>query len=87
MFYQPSATFKLPFPCIIYSRIGIDKNHADNYTPGYQRVDSYRVVVIDKDPDSPIVENIINNVKYCKYSNTINQDNMYQTHFIAKLIT
>lgn len=52
VFFQPPENVRLTFPCIVYARVQVATNHADN-TP-YQRTKRYLVTVMDHDPDSPL---------------------------------
>lgn len=56
VYFQPPATVKMNYPCIIYSRDDIHIAHADN-TP-YKHKTRYQVTVVDTDPDSEIVEKV-----------------------------
>lgn len=44
------------YPCIIYSREDIYNVHADNLP--YLQDHSYQVIVVDRDPDSEIVDRV-----------------------------
>lgn len=56
VYFQPPESFKLKYPCIVYSLNRLYNNFADNKT--YNQDRGYSVVVIDKDPDSPIMDKI-----------------------------
>lgn len=56
VYFQPPSTIRLQYPAIIYSRRRIDTNNADNNV--YTECRSYTVTVIDKNPDSEIVDKI-----------------------------
>lgn len=53
-YFNPDASVRLSYPCIIYSRDNIDVRYADNlpYNLNYR----YQLILIDRDPDSPFVE-------------------------------
>ena len=53
VYFQPPESVKMNYPCIVYERRDIDNMHADDM-PYLQPV-RYRVIVIDRDPDSQIV--------------------------------
>lgn len=53
VYYQPPESVKMKYPCIRYSRNGIDNEYADDLV--YKQAISYEVTVIGYDPDSPIV--------------------------------
>lgn len=50
VYFQPPASVKLEYPCIIYKRSSIDSKHAGNKP--YVLTDIYTVTVMTKDPDS-----------------------------------
>ena len=52
VYFQPPASIKLEFPCIIYKRADIDAQHADDMP--YILSDVYTVTVMTKDPDSTL---------------------------------
>lgn len=56
LYYQPPTSVKMCYPCIRYQRTHILNRYADNapYAQGH----SYEVIVIDKNPDSPIVKRV-----------------------------
>lgn len=56
VYFQPPASIRMNYPAIIYSRSDIDTRFANN-TP-YNTEKAYSVTVIDKDPDSEIVDRI-----------------------------
>lgn len=56
VYFQPPAEISLEYPCIIYNRDTSDVNHANN-SP-YRISRRYSVTVIDRDPDSPIVDRL-----------------------------
>ncbi len=54
VYFQPPETIRMKYPAIVYSRSRFDNKHADDTVYMQSRV--YSVTVIDKDPDSTIVE-------------------------------
>lgn len=56
VYFQPPETIKMAYPCIIYSRNSGDTQFANNkpYTFNIQ----YRILVVDKNPDSAIPDRI-----------------------------
>lgn len=76
VYYQPPESIKIVYPAIIYSRSDIDNTFADNVV--YKQSNSYKVIVVDHNPDSPIVERM-SKFKSTKYvsgykANGINHD-------------
>lgn len=64
VYFQPPSDYSMKYPCITYSRKSIDNLEADDST--YITNKSYTVTVMDKNPDSPIVEKLLR-TKFCKF--------------------
>lgn len=56
VYFQPPTNVKLQYPCIIYERARMDMAYADN-SP-YRHTKRYKVTVIDRNPDSTLVDKI-----------------------------
>lgn len=56
VYFQPPSGFQMQYPCIVYSRSDIRNVNADDIV--YLQGTSYQVTVIDKNPDSEIVDKI-----------------------------
>lgn len=56
VYFQPPASVYLKYPVIIYARKRIENAFADDAV--YKQAHHYEITVIDKDPDSHIVEKI-----------------------------
>lgn len=54
LYFQPPTGLSMEFPCIVYSRQKIDQKKADNIK--YKTDVIYKVIVIDRDPDSAMVD-------------------------------
>lgn len=54
VYYQPPESIQIKYPAIIYERSGIPVVYKDNIQ--YLKRYKYQITVVDKDPDSPIVE-------------------------------
>lgn len=80
VYFQPPASVDLKYPCIIYHRDRNINYFADNKK--YLSYQGYQVQVIDKDPDSKIVQKLIEcpsddlNIKYCVHANHYSQNNL-----------
>ena len=57
VYYQPTESLKMEYPCIRYSKSDITSRHADNIN--YVNKTSYEIVVIDKHPDNVVIEKIL----------------------------
>lgn len=73
VYFQPPATVRMNYPAIVYSRSDIENRFADN-SP-YNQEKAYTVTVIDKDPDSEIVDRIAKLPK-CMYDRNYKSENL-----------
>lgn len=71
--FQPPTSTELRYPCITYERDRARTNHADNVPWSVKR--GYTVTVIDRDPDSPILEKI-ERIPSCEFSRHFTTDNL-----------
>lgn len=76
--YQPPSNIRIAYPCIIYSMSDIDTKFADNIP--YLRQKQYDLTVIDKDPDSMIVDKV-GNLPRCTFDRSYIADNLYHWTF------
>lgn len=76
VYFQPPESVKMKYPAIVYSRNRIENTSADNTV--YKQDVSYKITVIDPDPDSEIVERVstIPGIMYDRpyVSNNLNHD-------------
>lgn len=56
VYYQKPSNISMKYPCIVYSRRSIKSDKANN--GNYRDKRSYTVTVIDRNPDSAIVDKI-----------------------------
>ena len=73
VYFQPPETVKLRYPCIIYSRDS-GKTEFANDKP-YQHEVRYSVTVIDKNPDSKLLEKVAM-LPMCSFERHYIADNM-----------
>lgn len=62
VYFQPPESLKLSYPCIVYSRDTVDQKYADDTK--YLKQVKYSVTVVDKDPDSKIVDRINDSIDF-----------------------
>lgn len=76
VYFQPPESVKMKYPAIVYSRNRIENTSADNIV--YKQSVSYTITVVDRDPDSEIVERVsqIPHIMYDRsyVSNNLNHD-------------
>ena len=73
VYYQPPESLKMDYPAIVYSRDNIVNSYADNRVHAQAVV--YKVVVIDKDPDSIVVERL-SKLPTCHFESHYVADNL-----------
>lgn len=78
VYFQPPANVQMEYPCIVYKRDYIDTKFADN--AAYRNTRRYQVTVIDRNPDSPIVEAIAE-LPLCIFAQNFVTDNLHHDIF------
>lgn len=78
IYFQPPATTKLKFPCIVYEFATYNTRYADNKP--YQLMNQFRVTYIDSDPDSDMPEKIAQ-MPQCIGERAYQRDNQYYYPF------
>ena len=73
-YFQPPASIKLNYPCIVYSISSVNKQNANDKM--YKSMNEYKVVVIDSDPDSEIPNKIIAHFPMCRFDRVYTSDNL-----------
>ena len=73
VYYQPPPNVQMKYPAIVYSRERINNMHADNKV--YKQNNAYQIIVIDKNPDSEIVEKM-SYFPLCSHTNHYVSDNL-----------
>jgi len=76
-YFNPPASVKMQYPCIRYSKGGIDHRRANDGI--YKNTNRYEVTVIDQDPDSDIHERLLAHFQMCSFDRSYIADNLY--HF------
>lgn len=65
--FQPSPSVKLEYPAIIYTRKSTYTTNADNLIYKGHRL--YQIEVIDPDPDTPLIDALLNKFQMIKHVN------------------
>ena len=73
VYYQPPVSLKMNYPAIVYARKTIDNSYANNSV--YKQNYAYEITVIDKNPDSEIV-NKISKLPTCRFDRHFKSDNL-----------
>ena len=79
VYYQPPAGHQMTYPAIRYRRSAIENRTADNIP--YILDTAYEVTVIDRDPDSIIVDKI-SKLPKCRHSSHYTSANLNHDRFI-----
>lgn len=78
VYFQPPESLKLKYPCIVYERRGVFKDHADNL--GYRMLKNYQLTYMDEDPDSDIPDKLLQLPK-CSFDRHFASDNLNHDTF------
>lgn len=78
VYFQPPESVKMKYPAIVYSRNRIDNEHANDGV--YMQSPSYSITVIDKNPDSEIVERV-SLLPRCRFDRHYTADNLNHDTF------
>ena len=73
VYYQPPESLKMNYPAIVYARTTIDNSYANNSV--YKQNYAYEITVIDKNPDSEIV-NKVSKLSTCRFDRHFKSDNL-----------
>ncbi len=79
IYFQPPESVKMKYDCIRYSENTMNVCHADN--KAYLVQSEYNVIVITRDPDSPIPRMIQEKFQYCRPGRQYTADNLYHYPF------
>ena len=73
VYFQPPENLKLSYPCIVYARNSGDTQFADDSPYAYTK--RYGLTVIDKNPDSEILDKIAT-LPMCTFDRHYTADNL-----------
>lgn len=73
VYYKPPESVKIEYPAIIYSKVDIDKKHANN--SAYLLTKQYEIIVVDKKPDNPVIEKLLS-LPMCSFNRNFKSDNL-----------
>lgn len=79
VYFQPPATVKMKYPCIVYEHNPTRKLRADNGT--HVLFHPYLVTVIYRDPDSDLPDKLAV-LPYCEHNRHFTSDNLYHDVFV-----
>lgn len=79
VYFQPPPTLEMNYPCIVYNLDDIDTRFAGNFPYSVER--RYSLTLIDKNPDSSIIDKIIM-LQKCIFDRHFVADNLNHNIFI-----
>lgn len=79
VYFQPPESVKLDYPCIIYQFETINLTRANNNIYGRKR--RYQLTLIDKNPDSPLPDRLLDILPTASHDNHFVNDGMYHDVF------
>ena len=74
VYFQPPESFKLTYPCIVYSLDGVNKQNANDSM--YKNTNQYKITTIDADPDGDIHMKILRHFPMCSFDRGYKSDNL-----------
>ena len=74
VYFDPPESFKLKYPCIVYSLAAYQERKADNTT--YVRMKRYIMTYITQDADDPMAETL-EELNYCHLNRPYTADGLY----------
>jgi hypothetical protein len=80
VYFQPPESIRMEYPAIIYSLNRINNNHANNSV--YIKNKEYELIVIDRDPESEIVDRL-SELPLCRFDRSYKADDL--NHFVFTL--
>lgn len=82
VYFQPPSSVKMQYPAIVYSLNDIDSEYANNRV--YTALKAYTVTIIDKNPDSELVDKLLKSSIISKFDRSFTSDNL--NHFVFKIM-
>lgn len=80
VYFQPPSSVIIKYPAIVYAIKDVETTFADNRA--YLKAPSYEVTLIDKNPDTPYIEAILD-IPYCTFDRHYKADNL--NHYVFTL--
>lgn len=80
VYFQPPSTLKMKYPAIRYELNSIENVHADNAV--YAQNNSYKIILIDEDPDSEYVSEL-SKLPKCRFVTAYPSDGL--NHWVFNL--
>ena len=81
VYFQPPETLKIKYPAIIYDLADIETAKANNHKYLYNK--RYTITLIHNDPDTVLVENLLEAFNYVDFDRNYKTNNL--NHFVFDL--
>lgn len=78
VYFQPPPSIKMNYPCIVYERVRINTDFADNDPYLLNKI--YQVTYIDSDPDSEMPDRLAN-MHCCVFERNYKTNELYHNVF------
>lgn len=79
VYYQDPGEDKMIYPAIVYELSGIQTQYADNIS--YKRAKRYMIKLIQPDPDTPFVDEILSEFSKISFERRYKENNQYHDVF------
>lgn len=76
-YFQPPKSIEMNYPAVVYNLSNIENTYANDGV--YLSARQYTLILIDKNPDSPLVEKFVS-LPTCRFDRAYKADNM--NHFV-----
>ena len=80
VYFQPPASLRIDYPCIVYSISKVDNTYANNNI--YKQDYFYELILIDSNPDSEYFKKLCK-IPQCRFRNFYISDNL--NHFVFNI--
>lgn len=74
VYFQPPSNIQMTYPCIVYNKSNVTHLYASDVKHFSKQ--EYRAMVIDRDPDSEIANQMEANFVYCEIDQYYTKDNL-----------
>lgn len=78
VYFQAPGNDKMTYPCVVYKRIKIDNNYANNTV--YSKKKKYAITYITSDPDDITLDELLS-LPTAEYATDFKVNNLYHTVF------
>jgi hypothetical protein len=77
VYFQPPSTIQMTYPCIVYNKTGKNRHFADDVI--YLSQQGYQLMLIEKNPDSTVADDIESHFQHCAIDRYYTVDNLNHT--------